>query len=73
MRYLGIAKIENGRLVMPDSFDARPEGRRFEVVEVAGDFLLTTDPLDRRRLEEVDRLAKASIDEHRSSLEGLSQ
>ena len=73
MRYLGIAKKEHGRVVMPDTFADVSEGQTFEAFEIAGDILLAVPPLDRTRLEQVARLAKQSIDEHRTSLEGLAR
>ncbi len=73
MRYLGIVKREADHLVLPDGFDEVAPGQTYEAVEVGGDIILTSSPLDRQRLEEIDRLAKQSIEVHRQSLEGLSR
>ena len=72
MKCLGLARVDNGRIVLPDGTTPLPEGRTFEVVDLDGDLLLTTTPLDRARLDQVDRLAQASISDHRTSLEGLA-
>lgn len=73
MRYLGIARKENGHVLMPDTFRDVEEGRTYEAIEVEGDILLTLTPLDRERLGRVERLAKQSIEEHRKALEGLAR
>lgn len=73
MRYLGIARTKDGRIVMPDACVAGDEDRTFEVVELGEMILLTTSPLDKARIEQVDRLARDSIADHRDSLEGLAQ
>jgi len=73
MKYLGIARKENGHVLMPDTFRDVEEGRTYEAIEVEGDILLTLAPLDRERLARVERLAKQSIEEHRKALEGLAR
>lgn len=73
MRYLGIVKREEGRLVLPDGLHEAAPGQIYEAVEVGGDIILTSSPLDRQRLEEIERLTKQSIEAHRQSLEGLSR
>jgi len=73
MNYLGIARQENGRIVMPDAFGEGVEGQMYEVIEVGGDILLTTTPLDRRRLERIEQLTKSSIEDHRKTLDGLGR
>lgn len=73
MKYLGIARTENGRLIMPDGFDCPEEGTTFEAVEIGGEIVLSPTPLDRRRLEKIDRLARQSMQDHRESLEDLAK
>jgi hypothetical protein len=73
MRYLGVARIEDGRVVMPDGAAELTEGQCFEAMEVGGDILLISPPLDRERLSHIERLANQSIDEHRKALEGLAR
>ncbi|HUU84831.1 MAG TPA: hypothetical protein VM243_15120 [Phycisphaerae bacterium] len=73
MKYLGIARTENGRIVMPDAFNEGAPGRTYEAVEIGGEILLLAGPLDRQRLARVDELARQSIHDHRSSLEDLAR
>lgn len=73
MKYLGIARKEKGRVVMPDAFGEAEEGRLYEAVEIGGDILLLLPPLDRERLADIERLADRSISDHRKSLEGLAR
>ena len=72
MKYLGIARKEKGKIVMPDGFQEIEEGRTYEAIEIGGDILLASVPLDRERLGKIARLASRSIEEHRKSLEGLA-
>ena len=73
MKYLGIARTENGRIVMPDGFDEGSPAQTYEAVEIGGEILLAPAPLDRQRLARVDELARRSIQDHRKSLEGLGR
>ena len=73
MKYLGIARVENGTLVMPDAFREVAGQRDYEAVQVGDAILLLAAPLDRERLKRIEALTQASIDEHRSSLEGLAR
>ncbi|MFN0135597.1 MAG: hypothetical protein ACKVS9_05695 [Phycisphaerae bacterium] len=73
MNYLGTARIENGRVVMPDGFAAARHSDTFEAIEIGGDILLITSPLDRKRLDLIDALVGESINDHRKSLEGLAK
>ena len=73
MKYLGIVKQKNGSLVMPDAFlelAARPV---YEAIQVGGDILLVSAPLDRERIKRISELADTSIEEHRSTLERLGR
>ena len=72
MRYLGIARNEQGHLAMPDAFSEVEESKAYEVVEIGGDILLMPPPLNRERLAQIEQLAKRSIHEHRKTLEGLA-
>lgn len=72
MKYLGIARKEKGKIVMPDGLREIEEGRTYEAVEIGGDILLASVPLDRERLSKIGQLAARSIEEHRKSLEGLA-
>ncbi len=73
MKYLGVARIENGRLVMPDGFEGAGDETTYEAVEIGDEIILSRTPLDRKRLEQIDRLARESIQNHRKSLEGLAK
>ena len=73
MQYLGIVKRENGSLVLPDSFLELATRPTYEAIQVGGDILLISTPLDRERIKRISALADASINEHRSSLEGLGR
>ncbi len=72
MRYLGLARNENGKMAMPDAFKEVKDGQLYEAVEIDGDVILLPNPLDRERLASVERLAKQSIADHRKTLEGLA-
>lgn len=72
MKYLGVAKNENGRLQMPDGFAEAAPGAAFEAIEIGGDILLTQRALEPQRLAHIAELAQQSIDEHRRTLEGLA-
>jgi hypothetical protein len=73
MKYLGVARKENGRLVMPDAFAEAAEGQAYEALDVGGDILLIPSPLDKDRLDRIRGLAKESIREHRNVLEKLAK
>ncbi len=73
MKYLGIARVEDGTLVMPDAFREVAGQSDYEAVQVGDAILLLVAPLDQERLKRIEELTEASIDEHRSSLEGLAR
>jgi hypothetical protein len=73
MKYLGIVKKENGTLAVPDSFKDVAELRTYEAVQMGGDILLFSTPLDRERLKKIDELTESSIRDHRKTLEGLAR
>jgi len=58
---------------MPDTFVEVAQETTYEAVQVGDSILLFASPLDRERLEQIERLANRSIEEHRRSLEGLSR
>jgi len=73
MKYLGIVKKENGTLAVPDSFKNVAGIGTYEAVQVGGDILLLSTPLDRERLKMIDELTQSSIKDHRKTLEGLAR
>ena len=66
MKYLGTAKKEKGRLVMPDALQEVEDGRVFEVIEKGGDIVLLAGPLEKERWAQIEELAK-SIKRHRAT------
>lgn len=73
MKYLGILKRQNCVLTMPDTFSEVAQAQDCEAVQVADDILLLPAPLHRERLRQIEDLANRSINEHRSTLEGLAR
>jgi hypothetical protein len=73
MRYLGIVKQQDGNLTLPDTFREADVRRTYEAIQVGGDIILLTVPLDQERLKNIEKLATISIDEHRSTLERLAR
>jgi hypothetical protein len=58
---------------MPDLFREESRTETYEALDIDGDILLVASPLDRKRLEHVQSLARASIADHRKTLEGLAR
>ncbi|MEW6249619.1 MAG: hypothetical protein AB1716_03150 [Planctomycetota bacterium] len=73
MRYLGVARTENGRLIMPDAFGTPAAPQQFDVLEVGDVLLLQKLPADPQRQAEIERLTREIIAEHRPALEGLAR
>jgi len=73
MKYLGIVKRQNGNLAMPDTFQEVASLSTYEAIQVGGDILLLSAPLDRERMKRIEELTNQSIKEHRKTLEGLSK
>ena len=74
MKYLGIAKRQNGKLTMPDTFQEATALSTYEAIQVGADIFLLSAPLDRECLKHIEELANRSIEEHRSALgEGLAR
>ncbi|RMF76432.1 MAG: hypothetical protein D6744_12315 [Planctomycetota bacterium] len=73
MTYLGPARIENGRIVLPDGANLPASSATMEAIEVGGDILLSASSLDRARMERVRQAAADSIADHRDTLEGLAK
>jgi hypothetical protein len=72
MKYLGIARNQNGRVVMPDTFEAK-DGVEYEAVDMGGDILLMPSTLQRERIKLIKRLTEITIKEHGESLKGLAK
>ncbi|MFQ5874051.1 MAG: hypothetical protein ACE5JL_09645 [Dehalococcoidia bacterium] len=70
MRYLGVAKRKGSVLEMPSEFDG---AETYEVVEQEGRIVLVPVSSEPMNTEEIERLARETIDAHRKSLEALAQ
>jgi len=73
MKYIGIIKQENGYLTLPDVFRRFDVKKQYKALEIGGDLLLLSTPINRERLTLVENLAKTSIEDHRKTLEGLAR
>jgi hypothetical protein len=73
MKYLGIVKRQNGNLTMPDTFQEVATFHTYEAIQLGGDILLLSPPLDRERMKRIEDLTNQSIKEHRKTLEGLAK
>jgi hypothetical protein len=73
MKYLGTARKEQGRMVMPDAFQEVEDGRVFEAIEIGGDIILLAGPLAKERWARIEELTQESIEKHRATLEALSR
>jgi hypothetical protein len=72
MQYLGVAKYKNGRMIMPDNFTSDHEEDTYEAIEIDDTIVLLRSQLSQKRLARIEKLTKQSIDEHRTTLEGLA-
>jgi len=73
MKYLGIVKHQDGNLTLPDAFEELEARPVYEAVQIGGDILLLSMPLDRERMHRIEWLTNRSIEEHRPTLEGLAR
>jgi hypothetical protein len=71
MKYLGIARNQNGRVLMPDTFEAK-DGVEYEVVEIGGDIVLMPSDQRKARLDYIKELTEDAIRRHRKTLEKLA-
>jgi hypothetical protein len=72
LKYLGIVKKEENRLLMPEGFKEE-NNKTYEALEIEGVIILIPLPIDKERLSQVERLIDISINEHRKSLENLAK
>ena len=72
MKYLGIAKNEKGHVLMPDNFVKMYDDKNYDAIEIDDTILLMRSPLDKDRLAKIEKLTEQSIQEHRTTLEGLA-
>lgn len=70
MKYLGTAKRHGSTLEMPSGSEATES---YEVLEFEGKLVLIPLPFDSADTEEVQRLARETIEQHRKTLEALAQ
>jgi hypothetical protein len=73
MKYLGTARKEKGRMVMPEAFQEVEDGRTFEAIEIGGDIILLAGALEKERWAQIEELTKESIERHRATLEALAR
>ncbi len=73
MKYPGTVKRQNSLLTMPDTFEEVADGRECEAIHVEDAIFLLPGPLDREPLNRIEDLANRSINEHRSTVEGLAR
>ena len=73
MKYLGTARKEKGHMVMPAAFQEVEDGRVFEAIEMGGDIILLAGALEKERWEQIEEMAKESIERHRATLEALAR
>jgi hypothetical protein len=73
MKYLGTARKEKGRMVMPEAFQEVEDGRTFEAIEISGDIILLAGALEKERWAQIEELTKESIERHRATLEALAR
>lgn len=78
MKYLGIVKSEKDKMILPDNFVKEvvslqgEEPLLYEAIEIEGMIVLMNSPINRNRLALIEDLTQKSIQEHRTSLDGLA-
>ena len=78
MRYLGIVEKRHGGQIILESYGQEKiteedDQTAFEAVEIEGVIVLVPAPVDRKRLAQIETLTSQSIDDHRTTLEGLAR
>ena len=73
MQYFVVAKYENGRMTMANSFTSGHEENTYEAIEIDYTIILLRTRLNQERLARIKKLTKQSIEEHRTTLEGLAR
>ena len=65
MRYLGIAKKENGLIVLPDQKNDPSVTAYFEAFEIDGHILMLRPPVSRKRQRQIRELTEHAINQHK--------
>ena len=78
MRYLGIVeKRHDGQIILEgygqEKITEEEDRAAFEAVEIVGMIVLVPAPVDRKHLAQIETLTGQSIDDHRTTLEGLAR
>ncbi len=73
MKYLGIARTKKSQVIMPDSFRPKSEESDYEAIQIGDDILLMPSPVDKKRIEQILKLAEYSVKEHEKTLRELAK
>ena len=78
MHYLGIVEKRHGGQIILEGFGQEKiteedDQTTFEAVEIEGVIVLVPAPVDRKHLAHIETLTGQSIDDHRTTLEGLAR
>lgn len=66
MQYLGVAKKENGLIVLPDQLQKQEVNKYFEAFEIDGHILLLHPPVSRKRQRHIRELTAQAICKHKN-------
>ena len=78
MGYLGIVENRHGGQIILEGYgqekiSEEDEQTTFETVEIEGVIVLIPAPVNHKRLAQIETLTGQSIDDHRTTLEGLAR
>lgn len=78
MRYLGIVETKHGGQIILEGYNQEriteeDDQITLEAVEIEGVIVLVPAPVDRKRIAQIEKLTSQSIDDHRTTLEGLAR
>jgi hypothetical protein len=71
MRYLGIAKKEQGLIVLPDLKDTHTVSELYEAFEIDGHIVLLHPPVSRKRQRQIRELTREAITTHKPSFKEI--
>jgi len=77
MRYLGIVEKRHGGQIILEGYGqekiTEEDQAAFETVEIEGAIVLISAPVNHKRIAQIETLIGQSIDDHRTTLEGLAR
>jgi len=78
MRYLGIVEKRHGGQIILECYGQEKiteedDQAAFESVEIEGAIVLIPAPVNHKRIVQIETLTGQSIDDHRTTLEGLAR